>query len=207
MLYLKENKTPLSAVVFDLGNVMFDYNPRRFMFELGIDQKYYDRLEEVFPKSPEWQDLDENIITDDEFLARALEKEPMLKKEILAYHYHWKEHCTALPYNVATFYDIKDAGAKTYILSNYQQTGFEYAEEHNIFLHDFDGAVISYRCKMRKPNPAIYKLLIDTYALDPAHTVFFDDLPANIEAARAAGLLGVVLPPCGHIAEYLEFES
>lgn len=206
MLFLKENKIPLSAVVFDLGNVMFDYNPRRFMFELGIDPKYFDRLEEIFPKSPEWLDLDQGIITDDEFLARALEKEPMLKKEIIAYHKHWKEHCTALTYNVAAFYDIKAAGVKTYILSNYQQTGFEYAEKHNIFLHDFDGAVISYRCRLRKPDPAIYKLLIDTYALDAPHTVFFDDMSVNIEAARAAGLLGVVLPPCGHVEDYLIFE-
>ncbi len=206
MLYLKENKTPLSAVVFDLGNVLFDYNPRRFMFELGIDQKYYDRLEEIFPNSPEWLELDKGMITEDEFLARALLKEPMLKKEIITYHKHWPEHCPAVTHNVAAFYDIKAMGVKTYVLSNYQPRSFAYAEEHNIFLHDFDGTVISCRCGLCKPDPAIYKLLIDTYALDAAHTVFFDDLQVNIDAARAAGLLGVVLPPCGHVADYLIFE-
>ena len=65
MIFLNEDHTPLDAVIFDLGNVLLDYNPRRFMAELGIDVKYIDRLMEIFPHSQEWQDLDQNLISDD----------------------------------------------------------------------------------------------------------------------------------------------
>ena len=88
MIFLNEDRTPLDAVIFDLGNVLLDYNPRRFMAELGIDVKNIDRLMEIFPHSQEWQDLDQNLISDDEFLESALRKEPSLRREILLYHKH-----------------------------------------------------------------------------------------------------------------------
>ncbi len=207
MIYLNEDKTPISAVIFDLGNVLLDYNPRRFMEELGIERQYTDRLMKVFPQSPEWQELDQNLISDDEFLAAALRKEPALRREIQLYHRHWYDHFKAIPENVAAFYQLKEAGAKTYILSNFQKTCFKVMQEHNIFFEDFDGQVISYECKLRKPQHEIYELLISKYSLDPAHSVFIDDMPENIEGAKAAGLKGILLPVGGHIMDYLTVEE
>ncbi|MBQ6502423.1 MAG: HAD family phosphatase [Flexilinea sp.] len=203
MIRLNEDQTELNTVIFDLGNVLLDYNPRRFMGELGIAPKYFDRLTEIFPESKEWQDLDENLITDDEFLAAALHKEPALRREITLYHKHWYDHFHAIPENVAAFYQIKEAGAKTYILSNFQQTCFKVMQEHNVFLDDFDGRVISFECKMRKPDAGIYELLISKYDLDPAHSVFIDDMKVNIEAAASAGLKTILLPIGGRILDYL----
>ena len=120
MIYLNEDKTPLNAVIFDLGNVLLDYNPRRFMAEMGIDPRHFDRLTEIFPSSEEWQQLDAGLISDDEFLAAALRKEPTLRREIQLYHKHWYDYFHAIPENVAAFYQIREAGAKTYILSNFQ---------------------------------------------------------------------------------------
>ena len=207
MIFLNEDRTPLDAVIFDLGNVLLDYNPRRFMGELGIDVKYIDRLMEIFPHSQEWQDLDQNLISDDEFLESALRKEPSLRREILLYHKHWYDHFKAIPENVAAFYEIKEAGAKTYILSNFQKTCFRVMQEHNAFLDDFDGRVISFECRLRKPQPEIYEHIISKYQLDPAHSVFIDDMDVNIEAAKAAGLKTVLLPVGGKILDYLTIEA
>ena len=113
MIFLNEDRTPLDAVIFDLGNVLLDYNPRRFMAELGIDVKNIDRLMEIFPHSQEWQDLDQNLISDDEFLESALRKEPSLRREILLYHKHWYDRFKAIPENVAAFYEIKEAGIRS----------------------------------------------------------------------------------------------
>lgn len=206
MIFLNDDRTELSTVIFDLGNVLLDYNPRRFMAELGISPHHFDRLTEIFPESKEWQDLDENLITDDEFLASALHKEPTLRREINLYHKHWYDHFHAIPENVAAFYQIKEAGAKTYILSNFQQTCFKVMQEHNVFLDDFDGRVISFECGMRKPDPGIYQLLISKFDLDPAHSVFIDDMKVNIEAAASAGLKTILLPVGGLILDYLTIE-
>ena len=206
MIFLNDDRTELSTVIFDLGNVLLDYNPRRFMAELGISPHHFDRLTEIFPESKEWQDLDENLITVDEFLASALHKEPTLRREINLYHKHWYDHFHAIPENVAAFYQIKEAGAKTYILSNFQQTCFKVMQEHNVFLDDFDGRVISFECGMRKPDPGIYQLLISKFDLDPAHSVFIDDMKVNIEAAASAGLKTILLPVGGLILDYLTIE-
>lgn len=207
MIYLKENNAPIDAVIFDLGNVLLDYDPRRFMIELGIDPAHIDRLMEIFPNSPEWQELDQGIISDDEFLAAALRKEPSLRREIKLYHRHWYDHFHAIPKNVAAFYQIKEAGAKTYILSNFQQTCFCVIRERNVFPDDFDGRVISFECRLRKPQPEIYEHIISKYQLDPARSVFIDDMPVNTEAARAASLLTVTLPIGGYILDYLRIEE
>lgn len=206
MIYLNEDHTPLDAVVFDLGNVLLDYNPRRFMGELGIDPQHFDRLTEIFPQSREWQLLDMGRISDEAFLAAALRKEPALRREITLYHKHWYDHFHAIPENVAAFYELKEAGAKTIILSNFQKTCFSVIRAHNVFPDDFDGRVISFECGMRKPDPEIYELLISRYSLDPAHTVFIDDMPENTAAARAAGLKTITLPVGGLILGYLTIE-
>lgn len=203
MIYLNEDHTRIDAVIFDLGNVLLDYHPRMFMAELGIDPKYFDRLEKVFPQSQEWQDLDQNLISDDEFLEAALKKEPALRREILLYHKHWYDHFKAIPENVAAFYEVREAGAKTYILSNFQKTCFRVIQEHNVFIDDVDGRVISFECVLRKPDPKIYELIISKYQLDPGHSVFIDDMAVNIEAAKAAGLKTILLPVGGFIRDYM----
>ena len=207
MIYLKEDHSPIDAVIFDLGNVLLDYKPRRFMGEMGIAPKYIDRLLKVFPESPEWLELDKDTISDDEFLESALRKEPTLRREIRLYHTRWFDYFKAIPENVAAFYELKEAGAKTYILSNFQRTCFKKMREHNIFLDDFDGRVCSFECGMIKPQPEIYELLITKYGLDPARSVFIDDTPVNIEAARAAGLKGVILPIGGCVLDYFTIEA
>lgn len=207
MIYFKENSAEIHSVIFDLGNVLLDYAPRRFMAEMGIAPKYFDRLLKVFPESNEWQELDMGLISDDEFLEAALYKEPLLRREIKLYHKHWYDYFKAIPENVAAFYQVKEAGARTYILSNFQKTCFRVMQEHNAFLDDFDGRVISFECHLRKPQPEIYELIISKYQLDPEHSVFIDDMPVNTEAARAAGLKTITLPVGGFILDYLTVDN
>lgn len=207
MIYLNKDHTALNAVIFDLGNVLLDYQPRRFMAEMGIAPKYFDRLTEVFPNSEEWKRLDMGLISDDEFLAAALRKEPLLRREIKLFHNHWYDYFHAIPENVAAFYQIREAGAKTYILSNFQKTCFGKMRERNVFLDDFDGRVISFECGTRKPEPEIYKIIIERYQLDPAHTVFIDDMEVNTDAAEKAGLKTILLPVGGLILDYLTIEE
>ncbi len=208
MLYLKGNPTPISAVIFDLGNVMFDYDPARFMFELGIPQEHIPRLLEIISDRPEWDEYDKGTLLAEDIAALALRDEPSLRKDILRYMKHWSEPFTALTYNVETFYQIKEAGVRTYILSNWMQDSYEYVWDHFIFLHDFDGGVISYEYKLNKPDPAIYELLLKRYPeIDPAHTLYIDDIARNCEAGKKFGFITLNLPYNGVIADYIEFKE
>jgi putative hydrolase of the HAD superfamily len=80
------------------------------------------------------------------------------------------------------------AGVATALLSN--SWGMEYPREDWGQL--FDHTVISGEVRMRKPEPEIYRLTLDRLELDPAQCVFVDDLPANVDAAVAIGMVGIV---------------
>ena len=57
-------------------------------------------------------------------------------------------------------------------------------------LKSFDGIVVSSDVKMIKPNPAIYKYILETYNLKPEECLFIDDVEANVKAAEKAGIKG-----------------
>lgn len=208
MLYLKGNHTAISSVVFDLGNVLFDYDPTRFMFELGIPQEHIPRMREIISDRPEWDEYDRGALTVKDIEALAIRDEPKLRDEIRHYLKHWSEPFTALTYNVETFYRMKEAGIKTYMLSNWMEDSFRYVQDHFIFLHDFDGGLISYECLLNKPDPAIYRLFLEKYPeIDPKHTLYIDDLPWNCEMGKKLGFVTLNLPTNGVIADYIEFSG
>ena len=207
MIYLKEGHKPLTAAVFDLGNTLLDYNPARIAFELGVPPEHIARFTEIVTDRPEWDEYDLGTLNKEDIERLALRDEPTWKYWIHHYLRHWWEHFPAIPENVELFYRMKEAGIKTYILSNYMQDGYEYMAAHNSFIADFDGAVVSYQVHINKPDSAIFRKLLERYPeIDPSSTVYFDDLPWNIEAAKPFGFLTVNQPKNALLEPYLEFE-
>ena len=85
-----------------------------------------------------------------------------------------------------------------YLLSNTNCLHHEYvAREYEVFEKFADG-VFSYRAKLMKPEPEIFALAIHQFGVEPGSTVYLDDLSANVEAARAAGLRAFQYHPDGH---------
>ena len=81
---------------------------------------------------------------------------------------------------------------RLYYLSNMPQPYARFLEKQHSFIGQFDGGVFSGDVKLVKPQPEIYELLEQRYALLPGRTVFIDDLAANVEAARARGWRGIL---------------
>ena len=204
MFYLKENHTPLSALVFDLGNVLVDYDPARFMFELGIPQELIPRILKVTDRRPEWAEYDRGVLSLNDIIALAVRDEPLLRREITHYLKHRASCFTALAPNVELLYQAKEAGLRVYLLSNCSAEDYDYFLDHFIFLHDLDGAIVSGQHQVNKPDPAIFELLLKTYPeIDPAHTLFIDDVAANCEVGAKAGLLTLNLPAAASAADFL----
>ena len=78
-----------------------------------------------------------------------------------------------------------------FILSNWSAETYPKAEAIYDFLHWFDGKIISGEIGKIKPDPDIYKLLLETYDLSPNNTVFIDDKLINVEAAEDLGIQGI----------------
>ena len=89
---------------------------------------------------------------------------------------------------VAILAELKTAGLPCYALSNMEPDKYVVRRERFEFLQWFDGAVVSGIEGVAKPDPAIFEILLDRHGLDPARTVFIDDSPGNVDAARSTGL-------------------
>lgn len=206
MVLLKENHKEMDAVIFDLGNVLLDYSPRRFLGEIGISPEIHDRLAAVlFDDSETWSKLDRGTLNNAGLIEIAAAKEPMLRKEITKFISEWPDHFNAIPENVASMYRIKEAGTKVYILSNFSEEVYAIEKKRNAFLTDFDGVLISYEHQVIKPEPEIYNLLINNFQLSPDKSVFIDDLEANVRGAKNAGLNTIYLPACSPIEPFFIF--
>ena len=78
-----------------------------------------------------------------------------------------------------------------YALSNWSAETFPRAQARFAFLQWFRGIVISGALGMAKPEPAIYRHVLETHGLDAAETLFIDDAPANVAAAEALGIRAI----------------
>ena len=74
-----------------------------------------------------------------------------------------------------------------YYLSNIAQDTFALLAGRE-FMQLFDGGIASYEVQLLKPDEAIYRCLLEKYALSPEQTIFFDDTPENVAEAEALGI-------------------
>jgi HAD superfamily hydrolase (TIGR01509 family) len=93
----------------------------------------------------------------------------------------------AIDENVEIVADLIDRGADVTALTNWAADTFSEAEQKFPILSQFRGVTVSARVRLVKPDPAIYRHHARTFGLSPRHTLFFDDNPANVAAARAEG--------------------
>lgn len=93
-----------------------------------------------------------------------------------------------------------EQGHNVYILSNWDPETFALMQKkYASFFSQFKGMIISGNVGVLKPDPAIYKRLIDTYHLNPKECVFIDDQECNTIAAQTTGIEGICCRPEGHL--------
>jgi FMN phosphatase YigB (HAD superfamily) len=84
------------------------------------------------------------------------------------------------------FAGLRPRGLKTGILSN-SGPGARRAERHYGFETVTDDIVYSHEVGLKKPDPAVYAVTASRLGVAPVQVAFLDDVPANVEAARAEG--------------------
>lgn len=192
------------AVIFDLGGViMKNGGPRDFT------RRYPDHDPAVIAEivmgphhldtDHPWHRVERGEITLAE--CRALTKVKMDDAGIVASVPAEKPPTTGGPAftfqlndDMVTFiHDLKTAGFPIGILTNNVKEFREWWWPLMDFASIFDTIVDSHEVGMRKPNPAIYHLTMDRIGATPARTVFLDDLHANVAAANAVGMHGVLV--------------
>ena len=182
----------IKNIVFDLGRVLIGFDPENYLDSFGFDKETVQTLEQmVF--GAQWKKYDRGDHPDVFSLRDALIREnPAYETEIrMALHPEWVKIHIRKEDSIAYLYELKSRGYRIYILSNLAKESYEYVRGFEFF-REIDGGVFSYQERVIKPDEKIYRILLDRYALKPEETLFFDDVPENIEAARRLGIHGIV---------------
>src|SRR5215210_1713030 len=180
-----------TAVVFDLGGVLIDWNPRylyRTLFEDEAEMEAF--LGEV--TTAEWNGRQDAGRPWKEAIEALAAEHPERRELIAAYWDRWPETLgEAIPGTVEVLRDLRARAVAVYALSNWSAETFPRARPRYPFLEWFDGIVISGEVGMVKPDPRIFEHLLSRFGLQPGATVFVDDSEANVAAARRAGMVAI----------------
>ena len=177
----------VTAVVFDIGGVLLDWDPRHLYRQLIADPGEMARfLGEVC--TPQWHlahDLGADTLESCRELAAAHPEDASL---IMAWAYRREEMIAGELDGVGVLADVAGTGLTCLALSNMEADSFAVRRDRFPFFRYFDGCVISGVEGVAKPDRKIFEILLSRYDLDPATTVFTDDNAANVVAAREIGL-------------------
>ncbi len=179
----------ITDVVFDLGHVLVDWDPRYLYRErFGGDveaMEYF--LAEVC--SPAWHHEVDRGRPWAEAIAERIRLHPAHAEHILAYQHEWARMFAGdLPGTVALLQGLAAAGLRLHALSNYPAEPVDFLYERFAWMTLFEHVIISGRLGVAKPDPAIYEHLLGTIDRPSACCLFIDDRPDNVAAARASGI-------------------
>ncbi len=180
------NDAPTS-VVFDLGGVLIDWDPRHLYRELIKDEAAMKAfLADVVGQT--WnrqQDAGRSIA---EANAELIANHPEHRELIEAYYGEFDRMMKGpIDGTVEVLQDLSANQVPLYALTNWSAETFPLAQARFDFLDLFKGVVVSGREGMRKPDTAIFELLCDRYDLEAEDTLFIDDHRPNVEAAEKLG--------------------
>jgi 2-haloacid dehalogenase len=180
--------TAIDTVIFDIGNVLIRWDMHNLYRKLFKDDVA------VTAFLDETGLVAENLKFDGGKpfavgLAELAAWYPHHAAALAAFDTRWTECLDgAIIENVAVLADLQQARVTTHAITNFSAEKFPIACRLFPFLTTFEETVVSGTVGMIKPNPAIYQVLLEKRAIDPARAVFIDDSAANIAAARALGL-------------------
>ena len=171
-------------IIFDLGNVLFDFKPEEYLKKKIKEADRIPRLHRQIFQSEEWQMLDRGTITEEDAIKVIIDRNKEDERFIRLAFDNWYEILTPIEASVNVLKDLKAVGYKLYFLSNFHLLAFEYIIKDYDFFKLFDGGIVSYKEKLLKPEAAIYNRLLEEYELRPEESIFIDDTQVNIDGAK-----------------------
>lgn len=181
---------PIGTVIFDLGNVLIAWDPRLLYRQLFDDEEEMEWfLREVCNSA--WNEQQDAGRSWAEGTALLHAKFPDYVPLIDAYRQRWVETLGGMiDGSVALLAELNARGVRLLALTNWSQETFPVARRLFPFLQWFEGIVVSGEEGLVKPDPRIYRRLLERYRVDPRSALYIDDSQRNVAAAEALGMQG-----------------
>lgn len=192
-----------TVVVFDIGAVLVDWDPRYLLRKVLPDEAAVDHaMREIVPH--EWHVRHDQGVTFAENRAERLKLFPDCRELLEAYDSRFMEMFSGpIHGTVAILEKLRAQGVPTYAITNWPAEKFPPAKEMFPFLKGFLGVIVSGDERLMKPDRRIFRLLFDRFGLKAEDCVFIDDNPANVAGAAAAGMHALHFTGPGKLANDL----
>jgi 2-haloacid dehalogenase len=175
-------------VVFDIGGVLLDWDPRYLYRKLFPDDS--DAMEEFLSTvvSPEWNAQTDVGVPFTDAIAELVRTHPSKADLIEAYWARWPEMLgDPIDGMEELVRELLEAGVPVYAISNFSTETFHLAREAFPLLEGFLGIVVSGEERVAKPDAGLFRVFVDRFEVDPARCVYVDDSPPNVATASELG--------------------
>ncbi|MBQ7753545.1 MAG: HAD family phosphatase [Treponema sp.] len=197
----------IKNIIFDIGGVLVSFEPDRVFREMGLPEEEVQILYQHTAKSPYWKELDRGVLPKEEVFQTMVNAMPQAyRKDAMEFFTkRIPEAVTSFDYSADWLKGLKERGYNIYLLTNYPEWLFEtHWKKGFTFVPYVDGKVVSGKVKLIKPDHAIYETIIKKYSLNPAESVFIDDVKENVQAAKETGLNAIQFTNINDVKNQLE---
>lgn len=176
-------------IIFDLGGVMVDFAPKDFLLDRFCNAAIEDKVYRLTFGSETWQKLDAGLCTryEGNQAMMAAAKEEGCAFEVQEVLENWTTILRVRRRMVELVRRLKNHGYCVYYLSNIPEDVLSLLMNRGLE-GVFDGGVASCDVHINKPDPRIYKILLDKYHLKAGECIFIDDSRANVQTAFQLGM-------------------
>lgn len=179
-------------IIFDIGNVLTDFRWKEFLVDKGFDGEMIRRIARASVESPLWKEIDRGEWDREKLMQEFIKLDPEIEAELRFAYEDVHGMVSPRAYAIPWINELKKKGYRVYYLSNFSDKAYVDCADALDFMPYTDGGLLSYRERIVKPEPEIYRLLLERYGLRAEECVFLDDLEVNVEAARKEGFAGIV---------------
>lgn len=183
---------PIETIIFDLGGVLIDWDPRYLYQKLFDDAERMEYFLTHITNS-DWNEQQDAGRSLAEATEALLMQHPQWEAHIRAFYGRWTEMLNGpIEPTLAIFKELKEQDQYSlFALTNWSAETWPIAWDRYDFLHWFEGILVSGQEMMRKPTPRIYQLMEERFPLQLSTSIFIDDNLRNVEAARREGLQSI----------------
>ena len=171
---------------------MAPFRFKEYLAEKGFDKDMIKRIIKASAMTPFWTEFEKGRLSYDEAMNGFISVDPDIADELHKAY----DSCAGImgkyDYTEGWIKSLKDAGYRLYCITNFTPAGYEQCYDCISFVEKFDGCVFSFREGVVKPDPQIYRILLERYDLQAEECVFIDDTEENVRGAEKLGFKGIV---------------
>lgn len=180
-------------LIFDIGNVICKWDPKALVERLFDAPGQQQAALQSVIQHQDWIELDKGLMDVEQALANAAARCSLDKDALRQVYLETPASLIPYPSVVDALKDLKSRGYPIFALSNMQRHSWDWLYLRYDFWSLFDGLVVSYDIHMVKPDQEIFEYITGRYSLDPADSLFLDDMQVNVEAAGRHGMQTILV--------------